>query len=59
MCTCDRNWQGADCSLSKFPWGWIFKTIIYHSSLVSPSLFFLYRDMPFWCFTRGYSIRRY
>lgn len=18
MCTCDRNWQGADCSLSKF-----------------------------------------
>jgi hypothetical protein len=18
MCTCDRNWQGSDCSLSKF-----------------------------------------
>ena len=19
MCTCDRNWQGSDCSLRKFP----------------------------------------
>ena len=34
MCTCDRNWQGSDCSLSKFQSvrAFLFSTFVPHKA---------------------------
>lgn len=67
MCTCDRNWQGSDCSLRKFLtlflllFGVVMKETNELFSSIQSHLTFLHhflllkRNLPIWSLARRYS----